>query len=314
MIRAQVAVTEYSTDASDLCPICGGAPEQGLLPPDPFRGMPGGFMYARCARCAHEWLVAVDPSARPALRPAEDVPAQRPMRFVSRIVSFLAEWLTRSVDKNVALRSQLFRAEKVRLRVLDVGGGQGIRAMMMAKLGHLVTVIDADRADLELAAARGLPTVHGTADALPFPDGSFDRVYMDNVLEHVQDPLIVIAEARRVLKHGGDLIIFVPLVVDRDVMARPNISRWAPHHRHVFSAKSLLAVLASAGLNPRNVQVAWPPALAWLQLKRRWSRQSHSQLSGLELLVGVAVVVLRPTFVRVRCRELAVIAQSGRSD
>lgn len=42
-----------------------------------------------------------------------------------------------------------------------------------------------------------------TADALPFPDGSFDLVYSVAVLEHVPKPAETVAEIRRVLRPGG---------------------------------------------------------------------------------------------------------------
>jgi SAM-dependent methyltransferase len=51
---------------------------------------------------------------------------------------------------------------------------------------------------------------HGTGEAIPFDDNSFDVVYSNNVLEHVSDPEKCIAECIRVTKPGGYICIVVP--------------------------------------------------------------------------------------------------------
>jgi len=45
---------------------------------------------------------------------------------------------------------------------------------------------------------------------LPFPDGSFDLVFSSTVLEHTEDPELVLAEAIRVLKPGGRMQFVFP--------------------------------------------------------------------------------------------------------
>ena len=48
------------------------------------------------------------------------------------------------------------------------------------------------------------------ADSLPFPDNKFDIVTMLAVLEHMDQPVAICAEAARVLKPGGKLVLTVP--------------------------------------------------------------------------------------------------------
>lgn len=50
----------------------------------------------------------------------------------------------------------------------------------------------------------------GKGESIPFEDDHFDVVYSTNVLEHVQDPQLVIQESVRVLKPGGTMQIIVP--------------------------------------------------------------------------------------------------------
>ena len=49
-----------------------------------------------------------------------------------------------------------------------------------------------------------------SADRLPFPSASFDKVYCSEVLEHVLDPRAVVAEMARVVKPAGTVVISIP--------------------------------------------------------------------------------------------------------
>lgn len=55
-------------------------------------------------------------------------------------------------------------------------------------------------------------------DNIPFADSTFDEVYSENLLEHLQNPNIVLKEAARVLKKGGRLVVITD-----------NASFWAYH-------------------------------------------------------------------------------------
>lgn len=52
--------------------------------------------------------------------------------------------------------------------------------------------------------------IKGRAEKLPFKDESFDLIYSTNVLEHVQNPEMVLKESLRVLKRGGYLQFVIP--------------------------------------------------------------------------------------------------------
>jgi SAM-dependent methyltransferase len=61
---------------------------------------------------------------------------------------------------------------------------------------------------LRLAAARGLETaVAGVAEELPFPDASFDHALLVTTLCFVDSPERALAEAHRVLRSNGTLVI-----------------------------------------------------------------------------------------------------------
>ncbi len=94
------------------------------------------------------------------------------------------------------------------VRVLDLGCGAGFLANDLARRGHHVIGIDTTLENLEVARARGNASyLRADARRLPVADGSVDVVCMMDLLEHVEDPAAVIAEAARVLAPGG-LVFF----------------------------------------------------------------------------------------------------------
>jgi SAM-dependent methyltransferase len=86
--------------------------------------------------------------------------------------------------------------------MLDVGTGTALFAEAFAKHGLKIAGVDANPA--MLAAARQFVLAgdfrEGTAEALPFPNGSFDLVFLGLVLHESDEPLKTLQEARRVAR------------------------------------------------------------------------------------------------------------------
>lgn len=99
--------------------------------------------------------------------------------------------------------------------VLDVGCGTGTLAVLIGRLHPTVDVIGVDPDPKAIARAARKAARAGVsarferafADALPFADGAFDRVFSSMMLHHVrkEDKAGVLADIRRVLKPGGRL-------------------------------------------------------------------------------------------------------------
>ena len=91
------------------------------------------------------------------------------------------------------------------LRVLDLACGPGFVAGAARGRGALVTGLDFSAAMIALARAAhpGIRFEEGDAEALPFPEGSFDTVVANFGIHHVPDPVRALSEARRVLQPGG---------------------------------------------------------------------------------------------------------------
>jgi len=94
-------------------------------------------------------------------------------------------------------------------RVLDLACGDGPLLKLLRDRG-VDDVVGIDMSEGELSAARerlgpDVPLVQGRAQALPFEDGSFDRVTCHLALMLMRPIEPVIAEIRRVLRPGGEL-------------------------------------------------------------------------------------------------------------
>lgn len=91
--------------------------------------------------------------------------------------------------------------------VLDLGCGAGFLANYLGERGHRVTGLDTTKENLLVARhydqSRRVTYQVGDACALPFASGSFDVVCAMDLLEHVDHPDRLIAEATRVLRPGG---------------------------------------------------------------------------------------------------------------
>ena len=94
-----------------------------------------------------------------------------------------------------------------RNRVLDIGccTGQDLLA-----LGDRAIGADASAAMCVRAASRGATVVQSNGEALPFPEGAFDAVRADRVIQHLLDPSAAIAEMVRVTRPGGLVVICDP--------------------------------------------------------------------------------------------------------
>jgi SAM-dependent methyltransferase len=113
-------------------------------------------------------------------------------------------------------------------RVLDIGTGEGQIARLAVRDGAAL-VVGVDPTMAQLAAAReragGVHYARSNADALPFPDGSFDAVVVCLVFEHITDHRPAIAEIARVLAPGGRFAFFL----NHPLLQAPN-SGWIIDH------------------------------------------------------------------------------------
>jgi SAM-dependent methyltransferase len=132
-------------------------------------------------------------------------------------------------------------------RVLDLGCRAGALTRHFLE-GNRVVGLDVDRAALEKAGALGIETVEADVEQpLPFEDASFDAVVAGELLEHLQFPDALVAEARRVLRPGGVFVGSVPnafRLQSRLRFLRGRHPEDDPTHLHLYPPQQVRELLA----------------------------------------------------------------------
>ena len=104
-------------------------------------------------------------------------------------------------------------------RILALGCGTGIEVRALKRLiGPATAIVGIDHSPALIDAARRLTAEEGLADNVtydvgdahhtPYDDDEFDIVTLHTVISHVEDPLQVLREARRVVRPGGTVAVF----------------------------------------------------------------------------------------------------------
>ena len=142
----------------------------------------------------------------------------------------------------------------------DLGCGTGHLAAAMAPFVARVVAVDASREMLQAARGRlkGHPNVElrrGSLERLPVDDGSLDVALVTLVLHHVAAPDAVFGEVRRVLRHGGRLIVTDMLPHDRDEYRQTMGHVWLG-----FSERQVARYFAAAGFEAVQVHALAPCA------------------------------------------------------
>jgi 2-polyprenyl-6-hydroxyphenyl methylase / 3-demethylubiquinone-9 3-methyltransferase len=91
--------------------------------------------------------------------------------------------------------------------LVDMGCGAGLMAPHVAAKGYTHVGVDLTRSALTQARAHGVAAVRGDVCAVPLADGCADVVCAGEILEHVTDLSAAVAQACRLLRPGGLLVL-----------------------------------------------------------------------------------------------------------
>jgi len=173
----------------------------------------------------------------------------------------------------VALRLEMLRdrmlarlAPRAEARILEVGAGSGDATLMLATAFRSVTLVDADpticaEVGARMAAEDFANVTIATTWVERFTDESgFDGIVLQNILEHLADPVGALLHLTPMLRPGGAMFINVPLAhslhrwlgVEMGYMADPAALAESDidyGHYRVYTAALLREHIEAAGLS-----------------------------------------------------------------
>jgi 2-polyprenyl-3-methyl-5-hydroxy-6-metoxy-1,4-benzoquinol methylase len=218
------------------CPLCGADEPQELFEKE-------GFRFVSCARCT---LVYVESQLRPDAY--EDVYRDR---SYSEIIRSL-------VEASNDYRRVRFGAERMDIverfapsgrRLLDVGCTTGFLLEEAEARGWEAHGVEANPYAADVARGKGLRVENGTVESASYPQGSFDAVTIFDVIEHVREPVRVLAKAAELLVPGGHVFVYTPNwdCAERLLMGSECHFIWGTNHLVYFTAETLSRALTAAG-------------------------------------------------------------------
>jgi 2-polyprenyl-3-methyl-5-hydroxy-6-metoxy-1,4-benzoquinol methylase len=213
------------------CPVGCAAP----LEPSAIRVPEGPLL--RCAACGQLVSQCTEPEYREALLKWDTSGGTRPDE---RSTARHEQLSRRRVETLLDLAGK--RAGETRL--LDVGCSSGAFLAMVRRQGMEAEGVELSPQAAQTARDAGFKVFTGMLEDARFPDASFDAITLIELIEHLRDPLALLAECRRILRPGGMLMATTPN--GESWTARAMGGRW-----EVFSLRAMGGHVSF--FNPRSL-------------------------------------------------------------
>ncbi|MDQ6837375.1 MAG: methyltransferase domain-containing protein [Actinomycetota bacterium] len=166
--------------------------------------------------------------------------------------------------------------------LVDMGCGAGLLGPHVATLGYRHIGVDLTMSALTQAQDHGVTVVRGDVAAVPLADTTADVVCAGEILEHVTDLARTVAEACRLLRPGGTLVIdtiaatrLAALMVVTLAERIPGAAPPGLHDPALFVDRDLLVAECAAhgvGLRLRGLRPSLSAAVAWKAGRRPTAR------------------------------------------
>jgi SAM-dependent methyltransferase len=141
-------------------------------------------------------------------------------------------------------------------RVLEIGCGNGSNLALLQQQGWEVAGQDIDPLAAQIATQKlGVAIDTSPIESGHFDASSFDLVLTNHVLEHVESPVSVLSEAKRILRPGGLSLNFTPNAASaaHRVFGKSWRGLEAPRHFSLLGPESGALALEQAGFTKSSV-------------------------------------------------------------
>ena len=211
-------------------------------------------------------------------------------------------------------------------RFLDFGGGTGIATIAAENMGFEAHYHEIDRQAHEFVEENtSLDKERMYADDSEIPEGYFDFIWCDNVVEHVIDPLEFIQKLVARLSPGGKLVLKTPNCRNHELLFFPMISVFGygalaakytksvssvaksyfrkiwccdpPRHLYSFSRQSLMKLCEKIPGTSTNVFYYKTPPFEYLLLANAFKKPNPTSVSWwARLAIGCAELAVKPIY------------------
>ena len=193
-------------------------------------------------------------------------------------------------------------------RILDIGCGTGAFLFYIMNKFHNLFGIDASKKEVSYAQSLGLNVIEGTAESVDtYFSQQFDAIIMSDVLEHLEEPNLILSKCYGLLRNKGLLLLRIPngsfQICKAKLLSRLKSNQYRKPERSLigsgehlshFSADTIAKMLDSNGF--RRIRIFVSPVEPYKNrvanfLKRIYSPMSVAVYKTLGLMISNAIVV-----------------------
>jgi len=279
-------------------------------------GSPGIFSVLKCVGCGQ---MVTSP-----MLAESDLPALYSQYYPRRDVDFTA--LKKEADLVLAPDAAAVRHRngtdnqghylvKPGQRVLDIGCGSCVSLLEVRNLGGESWGIETDPNVRAIADHFGL-TVHiGSIHDNPFPGADFDLIVLNQVIEHVPDPIALLKLVRARLRPGGKVVLAFPNAgsLNKRISGRQWINWHIPYHLHHYNKTSFPKIAKQAGYEVASMRTITPNLWTVLQLRAYGDVAAEGQASTAWTGSGPSIPERSSFALRVKHRLAARATEMARS-
>lgn len=153
--------------------------------------------------------------------------------------------------------------------VLDVGACDGGMLLGIKKAfpGAVCAGVEPEERFLPEKELPGVAITLGRAEALPYPDGTFDFAVVSSVIEHVADPDTALGEMRRVLKPGGKVVVITVIPAYERLAVLLRVKK--DDHFRNYRPAEIAALLSCKGFRVAESRSLVVPLFYWLTVAEK---------------------------------------------
>jgi 2-polyprenyl-3-methyl-5-hydroxy-6-metoxy-1,4-benzoquinol methylase len=179
-------------------------------------------------------------------------------------------------------------------KLLDIGCGRGDYLVEMKKIGWNIFGVETGYAGVLTAQKKGVDVFHGSIVDAPFSGKMFDFIRMEDVLEHLPNPLETMIILHNLLKDNGKVRITVP---NLDSFTFKLFGTYwfpleTPRHLYMYSPRAIRNLMEFTGFHIHDMKIrshkevdVIPSLLYWLEDKHKWVYDLVARRTGILKIV-----------------------------